>query len=268
MDDYETTEEAQALMDVAAYLEPIWESGALNFLQGKVMGSIFFQPSTRTRLGTMISMHKLGGKVMTDQTPLVSSRLATGASLEDELKTWSMYVDILSIRHKDTQLALQAIKNGAMVPVISGGLGVYEHPVAGYTDMFTTMMALGRLDDLNILILGADHIGSRVAHSYALGMAKFPGNKIVSACDKNYPMPSDVVKKLKERKVNFEQVLSPSQDDVFELMRAADICNLSALINCGPKEPADEQKAFLEKFGSKDSPYYISVDMMEKIIDR
>ena len=69
MDDYETTEEAQALMDVAAYLEPIWESGALNFLQGKVMGSIFFQPSTRTRLGTMISMHKLGGKVMTDQTP-------------------------------------------------------------------------------------------------------------------------------------------------------------------------------------------------------
>ena len=72
-------------------------------------------------------------------------------------------------------------------------------------------------------------------------------------------------KKLKERKVNFEQVLSPSQDDVFELMRAADICNLSALINCGPKEPADEQKAFLEKFGSKDSPYYISVDMMEKI---
>jgi len=264
MDDYETLEQVQALMDVAAYLEPIWESGALNFLQGKVMGSIFFQPSTRTRLGTMISMHKLGGKVMTDQTPLVSSRLATGASLEDELKTWSTYVDILSIRHTDTKVALEAIKRGATVPVISGGLGSYEHPVAGYTDMFTTMMTLGRLDNLNILILGADHASSRVAHSYALGMAKFPGNKIISACDKSYPTPPDVIERLKERKVDFEQVLSPSHDEVYDLMRNADICNLSALINCGPKDPPEAKKAFLDKFGIG-SPYYITVEMMEKI---
>ena len=263
MDDYETKEEVDALLDVATYLEPIWKSGALRFLEGKVMGSLFFEPSTRTRLGTQISMLKLGGQVMADATPLITSRLATGASLEDELQTLSTYVDIISMRHPNDKDAINAVEQGARVPVISGGFGGYEHPVAGYTDMFTTLMTLGRLSDLTVLILGANHSMSRVAHSYAFGMAKYPNNKIVMACDKSAPNPPEVIERVKEQGVACEQVLSPSKDDVYELIRDADIVNLSGFVNCVPSDP-DEKKAFFDEFGPT-SCYFISLEMMERI---
>jgi aspartate carbamoyltransferase catalytic subunit len=262
MDDYENREQVDALMEVASYLEPIWKSGAINFLQGKTMGSIFFQPSTRTRLGSMVSMIKLGGQVIADATPLVTSRLSMGATLEDEIETWSQYIDIISMRHPNAKDALEGVEKGARVPVLSGGFGGYEHPVAGYTDMFTTLMELGRLDNLNVLILGANHTESRVAHSYAHGMAKYPNNKIVLVTEEDAPNPPAVIEELK-KKADCEQVLSPTKDQVFELMRQADICNLSGLVNCVPSEP-EAKKAYLERVG-ENSAYYISVEMMDKL---
>jgi len=263
MDDYETREQVDALMRIATYLEPLWKSGALNFLEGKVMGSIFFEPSTRTRMGSIISMLKLGGQVMADATPLITSRLATGASLEDELETLSTYVDIISMRHPNTDDALQGVENGAKVPVLSGGLGGYEHPVAGYTDMFTTLMSVGRLHDLNVLILGASQTMSRVAHSYAYGMAKYPGNRIVLATDESAANPPDVIERLQALQVDCEEILSPSRDKVYELMREADIVNLSGFVNCVP-EDSEEKRRFFETFGPK-SAYFITVEMMERI---
>ena len=174
--------------------------------------------------------------MIADATPLITSRLSMGATLEDELETWSQYVDIISMRHPEARDALDAVRDGARVPVLSGGFGGYEHPVAGYTDMFTTLMETGRLENLNVLILGANHSESRVAHSYAHGMAKFPGNKIVLVTEEDAPNPPEVVEELKG-KGDCEQVLSPSKDQVFELMREADICNLSGLVNCVPSEP-------------------------------
>jgi len=263
MDDYDTREEVDALLEVASYLEPVWKSGAIRLLEGKVMGSIFFEPSTRTRLGTQISMLKLGGQVMADATPLITSRLATGASLEDELETLSTYVDIISMRHPDADDALAGVESGAKVPVLSGGFGGYEHPVAGYTDMFTTLMSVGRLHDLNVLVLGANHAMSRVAHSYAFGMAKYFNNHIVLATDRSAPNPPEVIERLRSRGVDCEEVLSPTKDQVYELIRDADIVNLSGFVNCVPSDP-DEKKQFFDVFGPK-SAYFISLDMMERV---
>lgn len=265
MDDYDTKEQVDALVEIASYLDPIWKTGGVShFLSGKVMLLLFFEPSTRTRVGSITSMLRLGGTVIDEATPLVTTRLTTISDFPDTLKTISLYVDIITMRHPNSEEAIQAIEEGANVPVLSGGFGGYEHPIAGYTDLFTTLKICGRLENLKVLIIGASHSNARAAHSYAMGIAKYSGNQIMFATEKDAANPPEIVEDLKKKGVIVKEVFSPTKEQVYELIRDADIVYLSALGYRTGLEP-ENKDAVLDKFGGQDSAYYISLDMMERI---
>lgn len=258
MDDLATRREVEALFEVASYLEPLWRTGGLNLLPGKVLGTLFFETSTRTRLGFEISMNKLGGKVIAESSPLITSRMAVGESLEDSLRTISSYVDLIALRHPQAEVATKAVKDGAKVPVITGGFGGHEHPVAGYTDLYTIWRTFGRIDGLKVLFLGPDQSHSRTTHSLAIGLSKFD-SEVVLATQSDKKNPQDFIKKLKEKNVKFTEHLDPSKSDVEKLVQSADVVYCSMFIRGIPEKDPERTEWF-----NMASKYYIELEYLEK----
>ena len=120
VDDF-TTEELENVFKTALMMEPFWRS-RIPLLQGKVMCLQFFQPSTRTRFSMETAMHRLGGDVITESNPLVSSSAAKGESLYDSLRVTSQYANVIVLRHPDEGVIEVIEELGSdSAPVISGG---------------------------------------------------------------------------------------------------------------------------------------------------
>ena len=258
MDDLPTRREVEALFEISSYLEPIWRTGGLNFLAGKVLATLFFETSTRTRLGFEISMDKLGGKVIAEAAPMLTSRVAVGESLADMLQTISSYADLIALRCPNADAAIEAVREGAKVPVISGGFGPHEHPVAGYTDLYTLWRQFGKIDDLKVLFLGPDQTHSRTTHSLAYGLSKF-GAEIVFATESEKRNPEEVLQKLRQNNVRFSEHLDPSKAEVEKLIRSVDVVYCSMFIRGIPEKEPERSDWF--KMASK---YYIELDHLEK----
>jgi aspartate carbamoyltransferase catalytic subunit len=258
MGDLSGRAEIEALFEVARILEPLWRTGGLNLLPTKVLSTLFLQPSTRTRLGFQVSMNRLGGTVIAEPSPLITSRMASGESLTDTLRTLSSYVDIIAMRHPEPEEAISAVEKGAGVPVISAGFGGYEHPVAGYTDLYTMWRTFGDLDGLTVLILGPDFIKSRVSHSLTLGLAKF-NTRIVLATHKQRRIVKDVIGQLKREEADFVEHLDPTKSEIAELIWESDVVYLSGFIPCVPDEEP-ERSEWIEN----NSRFYVSLALLEK----
>jgi len=141
--------------------------------QGSVLASLFYEPSTRTRLSFEAAMLRLGGKSISSADPATSSA-AKGESLADTVRVASNYADILVIRHpRDGAVKLAAAY--ANVPVINGGDGAHEHPTQTLCDLFTLLQEGKNLKKMNIVIQG-DLKGSRTIHSFVYALARFGAN--------------------------------------------------------------------------------------------
>ena len=127
IDDFSSSE-LDNIFRTAELLEPYWRS-RVPVLQGKVLCTQFFQPSTRTRFSHETAMLRLGGHVITESNPLVSSSAAKGESLYDALRVTSQYADIIVLRHPDEDVIKTIKKLGDdSSPIISGGYGNVTHP--------------------------------------------------------------------------------------------------------------------------------------------
>src|SRR3954466_7345671 len=141
--------------------------------QGSILASLFYEPSTRTRLSFESAMLRLGGKSISSADPATSSA-AKGESLADTVRVASNYADVLVIRHpRDGAVKLAATY--ANVPVINGGDGAHEHPTQTLCDLFTLLQEGKKLQDLNVAISG-DLKGSRTIHSFVYALARFGAN--------------------------------------------------------------------------------------------
>jgi aspartate carbamoyltransferase catalytic subunit len=141
--------------------------------QGSVLASLFYEPSTRTRLSFESAMLRLGGKSISSADPATSSA-AKGESLADTVRVASNYADVLVIRHpRDGAAKLAATY--ANVPVINGGDGAHEHPTQTLCDLFTLLQEGKSLRHLNVAIQG-DLKGSRTIHSFVYALARFGAN--------------------------------------------------------------------------------------------
>src|SRR5215475_13832528 len=144
-----------------------------DFASGSVLGSLFYEPSTRTRLSFETAMIRLGGKSISSADPATSSA-AKGESLADTVRVASNYADILVIRHpRDGAVKLAA--SYAAVPVVNGGDGAHEHPTQTLCDLFTLLQEGKNLKHLNVAISG-DLKGSRTIHSFVYALARFGAN--------------------------------------------------------------------------------------------
>lgn len=121
--------------------------------RGKLLGTLFFEPSTRTRWSTEAAMLKLGGQVISMENAFQSSSDKKGETLEDTIKTVSNYCDVLAIRHPKAEIVSQ-VAEASSVPVINCGDGHNEHPTQALLDYYTIQEHFGSFDKLNILFTG------------------------------------------------------------------------------------------------------------------
>ncbi len=141
--------------------------------QGAILASLFYEPSTRTRLSFESAMLRLGGKSISSADPATSSA-AKGESLADTVRVASNYADVLVIRHPRDGAAKLA-STYAQVPVVNGGDGAHEHPTQTLCDLFTLVQEGKNLKHMNVAISG-DLRGSRTIHSFVYALARFGAN--------------------------------------------------------------------------------------------
>ncbi|MBQ9785387.1 MAG: aspartate carbamoyltransferase [Clostridia bacterium] len=154
---------------------------------GKKLATLFFEPSTRTRLSFEAAMFDLGGNVMSVSAG-ASSSAAKGESVADTAKTVSCYADIIAMRHPKEGAPLVASMNST-IPVINAGDGGHNHPTQTLTDLLTISREKGRLSDLTIGFCGDLKFG-RTVHSLISAMARYTGIKIVLISPKELQVPS------------------------------------------------------------------------------
>jgi len=169
------------------------EAGS-DLLKGKVLACIFFEPSTRTRLSFETAMNRLGGSVIGFAGAEATS-VVKGETLADTIRMVSGYADAVVVRHP-REGAARLASEFSDVPVLNAGDGAGQHPTQTLLDLFTIRTETGKLEGLNISLVGDLRYG-RTAHSLALALAKF-GNTINLVSPEGLEMPGEVVGYLKE----------------------------------------------------------------------
>jgi len=142
---------------------------------GRLMASIFYEPSTRTRLSFEAAMAHLGGAVISTENAAQMSSAAKGESLRDTIRIISGYADVIVLRHHD-QGSASAAAAVASVPVINAGDGPGEHPTQALLDAYTINRRRGALEGLHTVFLG-DSLYGRTVHSLCLLLRQYPGQR-------------------------------------------------------------------------------------------
>jgi aspartate carbamoyltransferase catalytic subunit len=160
--------------------------------QGKVMASLFFEPSTRTRLSFETAMHRLGGNVVT-AVDVKATSLAKGESIADMARVIGSYADIIVIRHP-WEGAVKVVADYAGVPVINAGDGGHQHPTQTLLDLYTIKKARQTIKGLKIALWGDLKYG-RTVHSLMFALAKF-GADILFCPSPGLEVPQHIIDKL------------------------------------------------------------------------
>ena len=163
--------------------------------RGKKLATLFFEPSTRTRLSFEAAMYELGGNVI-GFSEAKSSSAAKGESVADTAKTISCYADIIAMRHPKEGAPMVAAMN-ATIPVINAGDGGHNHPTQTLADLLTIKLEKGRFENLTIGVCGDLKFG-RTVHSLIDAMSRYEGVKFVLISPEELKVP-DYVKEAMDR---------------------------------------------------------------------
>ena len=178
-----------------------------SMVPGKIMATLFYEPSTRTRLSFESAMHRLGGAVISCPDMKLSSA-AKGESIADTAKVVSSYADIMVVRHY-WDGAVQAMAERADVPLINAGDGSHEHPTQTLCDLYTLRREKGKLKGLTLAICG-DMKHGRTIHSLVYALARFGVNVIILAA-KGMELPEYVIDRM-DTQYHYSPVAVPSGD--------------------------------------------------------
>lgn len=157
----------------------------------KILATIFFEPSTRTRLSFESAMHRLGGGVISVADAAATSS-SKGESLIDTIRIVSGYADVIAIRHPNAGAALVAARHSD-VPIINAGDGGHEHPTQTLIDLFTLREKKGRIEGLSVMLYG-DLKNGRTTHSLAPALIAF-GAHVLFLAEPGLEMPDYVVER-------------------------------------------------------------------------
>ncbi len=166
IDDF-STDEIGRILDLAGEFE---KNPSQNILQDKVIASLFFEPSTRTRLSFESAISRLGGKIV-GFTDASSSSVSKGETLNDTIRTVSNYSDLIVMRHPIEGSARYA-SEVAGIPVVNAGDGANQHPTQTLLDLYSIRKTQGTLDNLNIFLVGDLKYG-RTVHSLMMAMSRW-----------------------------------------------------------------------------------------------
>ena len=187
-------------------------------MKGKVMTTLFYEPSTRTRLSFEAAMLKLGGTGMGTESAEEFSSAVKGESLEDTIRVVSKYCDVIVMRHKVEGSVMEASILSS-VPVINAGDGKGQHPTQTLLDIYTINRELGKIDGIKIAMVG-DLASGRTVRSLCYLLGKFENIKIIFVSPENLKIGQDIKEYLNKHNVkyteenNLEEVL-PKVDVVY-----------------------------------------------------
>lgn len=183
-----TTEEIDRIISVGCDIIETPEKYS-SACAGKILGTLFFEPSTRTRLSFTSAMMSLGGNVL-GFSAAHSSSVSKGETLADTVRMVSAYSDIIAMRHPKEGAPIVASKVSS-VPIINAGDGGHFHPTQTLTDLITIKRKLGRLDNLTVGICGDLKYG-RTVHSLIAAMSRYEGTKFVLISPEELKLPDYV----------------------------------------------------------------------------
>jgi len=164
-----TREEIEYILKISSEMESLAKTGS-DMLKGRIMATLFFEPSTRTRLSFETAMYKLGGSVIGFSEPAISS-VRKGENLADTVRVIEKYADVIVLRHPAEGAARFAAEY-VNIPVINAGSGAEEHPTQALLDLYTILKEKGRIDGLTVALMGDLRYG-RTVHSLAYALSLY-----------------------------------------------------------------------------------------------
>jgi len=212
-----TREEVNYILKVSKTMEPT-ATKTSDILKGKILATLFFEPSTRTRLSFEAAMQKLGGTTI-GITEIESASIKKGENLADTIRTIENYADVIALRHPLDGAAKLAAEF-SKIPVIDGGSGSEEHPTQALLDLYTIQKEKGKIDGLKIALVGDLRYG-RTVHSLAYGLSLFNVELCLVSPD-SLKMRREVLRSIKNKipvteTANLEKAIS--QVDVLYVTR-------------------------------------------------
>ncbi len=197
-----TRADTEEVLRVAAEMHGIRAKGKSDLLKGKILASLFYEPSTRTRLSFETAMLRLGGDVVTAEGIQFSS-LYKGETIEDTMKMVSQYADIIAMRHPEQGSADKAA-DASKVPFINAGDGPGQHPTQALLDLFTIQKECKKIDGLRIAMVGDLRYG-RTVHSLSYLLGLYKNIRFTLIAPKELTMPEKVTSFLHEKNIVFEE---------------------------------------------------------------
>jgi len=213
--------EIDAIIKTAGYFEKaLKKKDSLNLLKGKILATLFFEPSTRTRLSFETAMQRLGGGVIS-MASAESSSAAKGETVADTARTVDQYADVIVIRHPRMGSAKEAA-DAAEAPVINAGDGAGQHPTQALLDIFTIQRELGSLKNLKVSLVG-DLKNGRTVHALVELLSLFEA-KLYFVSPESLRMPGEITSQLKEKGI---EVLETG--DMKEAAMASDLIYMTRI---------------------------------------
>ncbi len=198
---------------------------------GAVVATIFYEPSTRTRLSFESAAERLGASIISTENAKEFSSAIKGESIEDTVRVLASYADVIIIRHHETGAA-DAAAAVSSVPIINAGDGKGEHPTQALLDAFTILDEKGRLSNLKVVI-GGDLKHGRTVRSLAQMLSLYESNEITFVSTAQLQIGGDIKTHLKQHGTKFHET-----DDLYVALKDADVVYWTRL----QKERLDDPK--------------------------
>jgi aspartate carbamoyltransferase catalytic subunit len=244
-----TREEIERVIAVADdFRQQLQGRPSLDLMRGYVMATLFFEPSTRTRLSFETAMHRLGGGVV-GFSSAESSSTSKGETLADTIRTVDQYADIIAMRHPQIGSAREAAAV-AQAPVLNGGDGAGQHPTQALLDLYTIQHERGKLDGTTIVLCG-DLKNGRTVHA-GVELYKHYQCKLVMVAPDQLKMPAEIVAKLRAQGLTVEET-----PDLEAALHKADVLYMTRI--------QKERFADVAEYERLKGSYILNREMIERL---
>jgi aspartate carbamoyltransferase catalytic subunit len=242
--------ELEELFEAARVMEGVVAKGGDRRHEGRIMTTLFFEASTRTRLSFESAMHRLGGSVIGTENAAQFSSAIKGETLEDTIRVISGYSDIIVMRHTDIGAAKRAAKV-ADIPVINAGDGAGEHPTQALLDAYTIKKECGRIDGLKIAMVG-DLAYGRTVHSLSYILANYQDVMIYYISPENVRIPDSVKKYMDDKGIRYEET-----DDLNSVAGTLDVLYQTRI--------QKERFPSVEEYEKASGKYIVDAELMNRM---
>lgn len=227
-------DEISLIMALAGEYEAALQRGEkLNVMGGMILSTLFYEPSTRTRLSFEAAMLRLGGSVVS-VAEAKSSSASKGESLHDTIKTVEGYADVIVLRHPQIGSAEEAAK-ATDKPVLNAGDGAGQHPTQSLLDFYTILKEKGTVDGQTVVLAG-DLKNGRTVHSLALLLADYDV-RFIFVAPKALQMPLDIVNRLKANGLDVRET-----DDLTDGLQSGDVLYMTRIQKERFEDPAEYER--------------------------